>query len=145
MTLPAGFHVVTYAKIVNTPAMPFLARAWTALLDADLITSPGYCYVAWDHAAILAFDGDGNIIGTISYTHEVWASRLTVIIGYVAPAWRAHGVYRRLWQELVIIAQDKKCARIEGGTMAKNKVMRAVAESFGRREDGITLNFDVPS
>ncbi len=103
-------------------------KGWLPLTDL-----PGY----YGDGAILA-EVYGQAVGFITYRSTEKTGTLSLIFGWVEPKHRNKGVYRKLWDELVKYAQEKKFTRIDGTTHAGNLPMRACFEHLGRKEMWVT-------
>ena len=132
-----------YESLPYTPAIALALEGWHELAQAGHC-DPGGIFVAWDHHAIVAFDKLDHPLGVLTFTKQDWNRTCFVVIGWVLPAHRSRGVYRAMWDKLVVLAQEWKFARIEGTTAIENDKMRAVAKALGRKERGVYLWYDVP-
>lgn len=129
-------------QINRTPAVQLAVEGHTYLFDYQL-TDP-VTQVSWNNSAILG-RVDGELAGVITFTHTKWAKQFDISIGYVRPRYQGRGLYRAMWNALVVKAQDLSAVSIQGNTSIKNDHMRAVAEALGRIERGVILGFDVPT
>lgn len=132
-----------YEGLNFTPALKLAVRGWLELLEEGLADNA--LGLAWDQNAFVAFDEDGEAVGTIVYQHFQYRKELWVQQGYVLPEHRGKGVYKELFAACVAKARELKAVRISGGTHPRNAVMRAAAEQQGRRETGIVTTFEVPA
>lgn len=135
--------IEVFKKMVNTPAVAFAARAWVAMLD-DRLCDPTVIWLQWDDGAILA-TVDGEPIGVITYNYSEWNRTIYVRLGFVSPDRRGLGVYRKLWERLISVAQELNCYEVRSATNIGNRPMRAVAERLGRAEEQVTLVYRLPA
>lgn len=129
-----------YENLNFTPALPLAVDGWKYLLDNKLCRNT--IMVFWDNWAIVAFSGKIPI-GVLTFAKSDWQRELYINIGYVLEPWREKGIYRLLWDEIVKWGKELKLACVNGSTAASNEHMRAVAKKLGRREDGVSLRYDL--
>ena len=127
--------------INHTPAFAIALEGHLALIREGL--APEAQIVSWDDQAILATI-DGEPVGVMLWRKPDHWRDVTLDLGYVRPAFRRLGVYRAMWDALVVCAQDCGARRITSVTSVDNADMRAVAVKLGRREATIGLWYDVP-
>jgi GNAT superfamily N-acetyltransferase len=134
--------IIRYFEGFNrTPATVLAVRGWLDLNERGL--GEPVLNLSWDANVIGAFDGE-TCVGVIVWQHVKWSKQIFIDLSYVDPAARRHGVYRAMWDALVVKAQEIGVAFIYGITDAANEAMRAVAKEVGREECGISLRFAVP-
>lgn len=102
------FHVAT---VDGSRVVPFLAKAWTALMD-DGQWSKTEVLVSGDLQCVYAVDGR-DIVGCLSY-HIDEGVGAVINIAYVLPDYRGRGVYRLLHRAFA------RKAKAEGATCAIN-------------------------
>jgi RimJ/RimL family protein N-acetyltransferase len=129
-----------YEGINYTPAFPLALKGNFELFTAGF--SQPCQTISWDMNAVSA-EVDGKAIGVIVWSKIAHMKEAFVNLGYVLPASRNQGIYRKMWDALVIRAQEEKLDHISGTTHVLNESMRAVARSLGRREEGVTLFFQL--
>lgn len=128
-------------QINRTPAVELALRANAELIAAGLAEPLNM--VSWDNKAIIGFV-DGAPVGVITFYHIAYAKQLDIQIGYVLPTSRGQGVYRAMWNALVVKARELNALVIQGNTHLDNAPMRAAAKALGRIEIGVILKFNVP-
>ena len=142
------YEVLEYDGLNNTPAVNLIAMAQVELLANGY--GPRELQGAWDQQALVAipvasaYRHPHQAVGLITYSHEKWRKLIWIHLGYVAPEFRGRGVYRLLWDRLVIAARKAKALEIHGGTSVKNSAMLECARKLGREQVYITTRFVVP-
>jgi hypothetical protein len=129
-----------YEGINHTPAVELLVRAQSELLRDGLVIPQ--VMIFWDDRAVVAFSEDDRAIGVISYA-KPWGRELDIRLGYVLPEHRRLGVYRLMWDALVVKARELGATSIVGATRAENTAMRRTAAALQREELGIILRYTV--
>ena len=133
---------IQHHKSINgTPALRLAIEA-EAHLQAHSLIGP-YQLTQWNQQALTAWLGN-EIVGILTYQDEDWRNEFAVILGYVVPHHRNQGIYRALWEALIIRARDAGRPRIIGGTSPHNTTMLSTMEALGRRAFQILFAFDVP-
>lgn len=130
-----------FRQISGSRAME-IAIEGEAFLHAQGFSSP-HLHVQWNHEALVA-DVDGEAAGILVYADVDWKNEVWVVLGYVRPHFRRRGIYRALWEALVVRARQAGRPRIGGDTSIKNKAMQQTMEALGRRPVAIIYDFDVP-
>jgi hypothetical protein len=135
--------ILRVPQLGGTPFAGFAVQVNAALLDEGF-ADPFVSMVGWDTAAVVALSGrDLTPAGIITYADSKWRKCFDVGMGYVLPDWRRRGIYRAMWDELVLAAQEQKVARIYGAIMVSNAPMLKVAVALGRRVESHNVVFDV--
>jgi GNAT superfamily N-acetyltransferase len=102
-------------------------------VDADDLRREGFGEVPRFHT--LVADADGAIVGLALFTvnFSTWTSvnGLHLEDLYVEPAWRRHGVARRLMHELAGVARMRGCRRLRWFVLRSNDGARRFYESIG--------------
>lgn len=128
-------------QIGGTPIIAFAVKAWMDELQAGLIDDTVQA-VNWDDRAAVAYeDVLLGPVGIITYSKSDWLKKTNIKLGYVRPEHRQRGVYRKLWDALVVKSRELGMLAIDGSTHVDNSVMRKVAERLGRTEHSINLSF----
>lgn len=139
----------------------------TAQLDAELIHveklqqhQPAYLYAVQAHvyfnvtypdeitgmsfhveSSALVVQYQGRVVGIMVYSIiEQWNAAF-VDVAFIDEAYRGQGWYRRMWDELVKLARDKKLSCIRGGTAVDNHKMQEVMRHLNRVPTGIYYNY----
>ena len=128
----------------GSPAMSIAVAGWKDLIDRGLMEENTFL-LGWDNQVIVARCPSGQIVGVLIYADIVWQQKLQVVLGYVVPRFRNNGVYRQLWQALILQAQELGWLRIEGATHTRNVWMKAVMRQLRREPSHIIYQFSVPS
>lgn len=132
--------ILHFDEINNTLAVPVALDAWHALRQQSLCQR--FVLVAWDDSALVAVSGEHDFpLGILTYRVAKWRKVIELQIGFVYPEQRRRGVYRALWNELVIRGRMAGVASIESGTAATNEPMRAALAALGRPETGVYTSF----
>ena len=137
---------VRYLKqLGGTPYLGFAVQAHAALLDEGL-ADPTTAMVGWGTSAMVAHVGrDMLACGIITFNHAEWDNRFDIGVGYVMPDYRRRGIYRLMWDELVLEAQRLKVARIYSAVKISNASMMKVATALGRHAESFNVLFEVPA
>ena len=143
-TLP--LTLIRVQQLGGSPYAGFAVQAHAALLDEGL-SDPSMTMVGWDTNAIVARVGrdEQMAVGIITYSYLNYCARLDIGVGFVVPDFRRRGVYRAMWDEIVLEAQRLKATKILGTTYIKNDRMVKVAVALGRRAESYNLVFEVPT
>jgi len=139
-------QVVFYSQLNNTPALTLALCAWLDIEGRGL--GDGTMSVFSSSNALVGFAENGRDrvpAGVITFQHIPEGDKVWIYQGYVLPEYRGRGIYRAMWNELVLKSLELKVSKIEGATHVRNKAMRDVARKLGRTETHIVLTFDVPS
>ena len=135
--------ILRVPQLGGTPFAGFAVEVNAALLEegfADFSVS----MVGWDTCAVVALSGrEQTPTGIITYADSKWHGCFDIGMGYVLPDWRRRGIYRQMWDELVLTAQEQKVSRIYGAIMVNNAPMLKVAVALGRRIESHNVVFDV--
>jgi hypothetical protein len=126
----------------HTRAVPLIAAAAHELECSGW--SSGNLIGSWDHQVILAISDSVEAVGVLTWDHQKWSRTIWVTLGYVVPHFRKSGVYRRMWDELILKARELGVPEIQGGTHVGNKPMLDCATRLGRVPLFITTSFKVP-
>ena len=93
---------------------------------------------------LLAYEGTGEPIGVMLFQRSDYAdTTLQISLGYVLPAFRRCGVYRRLFNELVGIAKELNARTIRGDTLMTNETAIAAFKRLGRKPAAMSFLYDV--
>ena len=133
-------------KINGTRFMGYVIKAHGDMIRANEAAAE-YLNINWDDQGFFAVEEKtGAIVGMITFGNEVpnYQQGLWIKLGFVTAGHRGRGVYRALWDRLVVFAQNKGVLTIDGTTHSSNVKMRAVAAKLGRIEHAIQLEFKVP-
>lgn len=130
--------IVHYNGINYTPIVTLIAKAQLNLL-LDGMSEP-LISIFWDDDLIAAFV-ENKPVGFISYKYSEYIKTVNIHIGWVEPEYRRTGIYRQMWDELVIKSRDLKAKHIMSTTHLKNHQMRATAKKLGRNEISINLSY----
>jgi GNAT superfamily N-acetyltransferase len=137
---PTAVTICQYDGINNTPAPALIAQAWTEMLTAGTVSNETVS--SWDNQALVAFYGEAPA-GLLTYDHVKYRKLVWIQLAWVAPAFRRLGIYRKLWDRVVIEARRLEAVKIQGGTALNNTVMREAARKMGRAELYVVTNFDL--
>lgn len=127
-------------QINGSPEMGYAAHVFAMMLGQNQCDAR-FNMLHWEDEAIVFRDTSNNIAGIITFMEEKYNKRIWIKLGYVNQDTRAKGVYRAMWDKLVLIGRERDFTSIGGSTHIDNLVMRAVAKSFGRTEISVTLEF----
>jgi GNAT superfamily N-acetyltransferase len=127
-------------KLNESKAMPLAVEGWKNLLDRGMTSYSAL--VHWDHKAFYA-EEDGAVIGLLTYEYSEWTNRACVVLGYVAPEHRKKGVYRALWEALVLLGKEKGWQKITGTTHVKNHDMATVMAALGRKPEYVSFSYSL--
>lgn len=130
-----------FAEISRTDAVQLALEGHAWLIRQGL--SEAIPQIGWDSSAIVGYV-DGFAQGVITFSHTKWAKQIDISVGYVREGKRGLGLYRAMWDALVVQARALGAPVIMGNTDVHNEEMRAVARELGRTEIGVILKFDVP-
>lgn len=145
-----SFDVKFYDGLFNTPALELAIRGWCDCVERGL--GDGTLSVSWDQKAYVV-SGPANLsapgrdmmpIGVITFDHLPGFKKVWISQSWVQPEYRGLGVYRMMWERVILKAAELKAVKIESGTHMNNTTMRSIARKLGRSETGITLTYDVP-
>lgn len=136
-------QITRYTGLNNTPALPLLVRGWAELIESRLVLNQ--IMVNWEHDALVAWrEGPDPIpVGVMSYHYADWTKEVHIPLGYVVPQFRRQGVYRALWDTLVVRAHELGAVLITSSTAAGNHAMRDCAAQLGREDVGRVLRYRV--
>lgn len=124
--------ILEASRLNGCAALPLAVRGWSELLEKG---NAGDCVaLQWDQSA-LWIEEDGAPVAVIVWQLQDYRSEVWISLSYVSPVFRNRGYFKALYGRLVELAQEKKLTRIAGGVNVANHVMRAAAESVGRRAD----------
>lgn len=138
--------VISHHDQLNfSPAVPIAVEAWHEIIISG--RSENAVLLHFEHRAITA-DIEGHLgqrqpVGVLVWQKLDWRSEAFVVLGYVRNSVRRHGIYRKLFNELVEKARELKLTRIAGTTHFDNAEMRAVASALGRRETSINTILEI--
>lgn len=135
-----------FKQLNNTPALALAMHAWADLEERGLGDGSMSVYTSLN--AFVAYANNGSDVvpaGVLTFEHQEHANKIWIYSGFVLPQFRGAGIYRSLWNELVLKAMELKVAKIEGATHMRNTAMREVAKHLGRTETYVVFNFEVPS
>jgi GNAT superfamily N-acetyltransferase len=135
------YEIKHYDGINYTPAIQLIVEAQADLLRTG--KSEPLLSALWDNQVVAAFEGD-YCIGVITWNYSAWVKTASINIGYVDKNYRRKGIYRMLWDELVIKAREKGAVNITGSTHLDNAAMRAAAKALGRIESSVNLLYRIP-
>lgn len=141
-----AIHIAFFKQLNNTPALALAMRAWADVEERGL--GDGSMTVYSNLNAMVGYAQNGRDmlpVGVITFEHQEHAGKIWIYSGFVLPEFRGRGIYRAMWNELVLKAMDLKAAKIEGATHMRNASMRAVAKKLERTESYVVLSFDVPA
>lgn len=130
--------IKTFDGINHTPAVELLARAQYELIR-DRLVFPNVL-MFWDDQAIVGFLED-QPVGVISFSNTSWTRTVDIKLGYVIPEHRKLGVYRAMWEALVVKAQELKASQIVSTTHINNAPMLATSDALGRQRTGYVLRY----
>lgn len=99
-------------------------------------------FINWDDKVIVA-KYNNEIVGAIVYVEIKWQKLINVTYGFVYNRFRKKGIYRKMWNELVGIAEKNNFNYIIGATGIKNEIMRTVMEKLNRKEFRIIYEYKV--
>ena len=124
MTIEIG----RYKSINRTDVMPCYYKAMLDLLENGL---SGYWYFTQCKAlkAIVAKDND-KLIGFIAYDYN--DAYLSIYLGWVDIDYRGKGIYKQMYNDLVVVAKDLNMVQIDGWIHKDNESVIKVMEKLGR-------------
>ena len=131
-------EIVFYDGINNTPAMDIALEAWNDIRNSGM--SDNTISLHFEQKAFLAMNGDVPI-GIIIVERFDYMKMVQIRIGWVTPAHRGTGVYRKLFEAVVEKAREWGAVEVLGVTRPHNNKMRMVARSLGRVEVGVILRY----
>ena len=134
-------EIVFYDGINNTPAMDIALEAWNDIRNTGM--SDNTITLHFEQKAFLAMGNSNFPIGIILVERFDYMKMVQIRIGWVTPAHRRTGVYRKLFDAVVDKAREWGAVEIIGVTRPQNHRMRAVARSMGREEVGVVLRYVV--
>lgn len=134
--------ILHFDGINQTAAFAIALEGHLALIREGL-SQPAQI-VSWDDRAIVAMIGD-EPAGVMNWREVKHWREVSLDLGYVRPAYRRRGVYRAMWNALVVKAAEVGARRIIASTHVDNAAMRATAAKLGRYEAAVSLWFDLPS
>ena len=121
----------------------FMISEYTELMHQGMAPVTESMPLNYQHKIIYVTEGD-MIIGAMAYQKVDWKNVLYIYFGCVHKNFRLRGVYRMMWTELLLKAEEEKVAGIEGSSFVTNEPMKAVNASFGRRPIAISFRYDMP-
>ncbi len=137
--------ILRVPQLGGTPFLGLAVQVHAALLEEGF-ADPEAPMVSWDTSAVVALSGhELTSAGIITYVEMKWRNCFDIGMGYVLPDWRRRGIYRHMWDELVLVAQDKNVCKIYGAIKITNAPMLKVAIALGRRVESQTVVLDVGS
>jgi GNAT superfamily N-acetyltransferase len=137
-------RIEQYNGLNRTPAALLAAEGHLELLRLGFADTMVYNY--WDDEALVAFDADSQMtppLGVITFQHTKHYRQIDLKIGYVREPFRRMGVYRKLWEQLVGLAVERKAVLIRSGVHIDNVTMQNVALSQGRMIRGYTFDYPI--
>lgn len=148
--VPPSFEVKFYDGLYQTPALELAVRGWLDCVERGF--GEGALNIGWDQKAYVAFAptnlserGRGMVpVGVCTFEYMAPFKKVWIAQSYVIEPYRGLGIYRMLWERVVLKAIELKAVKVESGTHPLNTTMRAIARKLGRVETGITLTYDVP-
>lgn len=129
-------------QIGGSRATPIAVAGWHYLHQNGLVNNNTWA-VNWDDEAIIGVNLADRPIAILIFSHQKWLKTIYVKLGYVEADFRRKGVYGKLWEKLVEIAQERNVPYIEGATMLQNAAMRSQAKQMDRVEYGVMLRYEV--
>lgn len=138
--------VVFFKQLNNTPALALAVRGWADVEERGLGDGTMSVFASLNAFVAYAENGRDHVpAGVITFDHDLTLNRIWIFQGFVLPEFRGQGLYRRMWNELVLKAIELKVAKIQSSTHVRNIAMREASKKLGRVEDAISMTFDVPS
>lgn len=139
-------NVVYFEQLNGTPALALAMRGWADVEERGFGDGLLNVYATLNALVGYAENGRDQVpAGVITFEHQEHLNRIWIYQGFVLPEFRGRGVYRLMWNELVLKALELKAAKIQSATHVRNIAMRAVSKKLGRVEDLIGMTFDVPA
>ncbi len=124
------------------PAIPLALGGLLSLIEAGL-TEESSTGLGYESLLVVALDGL-QVVGVLLYAVQEYRLSLTVEYGFVHPDYRRQGIYRRLWEEIKLIAAETKIKKVIGITHVNNRSMQTVMEHLGRTVSYLTYEYRMP-
>lgn len=121
-----------FDQLNGSPAVPLIIKGLAELNNAGMLGDQ--LLVDDDHGAILAtaYGHDLSIpVGALAYRDLTWCNNFWVSLVWVDPGYRRQGVYRKMFDQVVLLAKKRGRLKISLGLHKGNAASRAAAESFG--------------
>lgn len=127
----------------GTPAAELAVRGW--LEDVEKYGQLELNMGAAHHALIGYAPNGRDMLPVGVLTFDTDAARVWIYQSYVLPEFRGRGVYSAMWTRLIEHVQHDlpKVRSIQSATNVRNQAMRAIAKRQDRREEAVTLRFDI--
>jgi GNAT superfamily N-acetyltransferase len=130
-------------RLGKANAADLIAAVWAELLGNG--HAPTYAIPFRMDDKVVWLESEGVPVAILTYTIDQWSDRIWINFAGVSPAWRKQGCYRRLYAEIIRIAQENKLSRVASGVEAGNLPMQEAAVRLGRRAEWTCYVQDVPS
>lgn len=145
MTTDNAIRIEIVDGLNGTPAAELAVRGWCDVVERGL--GDGSLNMSSSLKAVIGYAANGRDmlpVGVITWDSE--GARIWVYQSYVQPEFRGRGVYIAMWHALVdhVTKEFPKARSIESATHIRNLAMREIAKKLGRREEAITLRYDIP-
>lgn len=145
-TTAAGFDPVNigfYTDIGFSPAWNLVPRAMAELIDSGFAQDPSPQPPAVADPVLIAFVDD-RPVGFLAYRYDATCGSWWIMLSYVLPDHRKHGIHTRLFNSLVERAKARgDILTIKSGTHINNKPAQAAFERQGRLISGLFYDFIV--
>jgi hypothetical protein len=145
------YEIKHYEGLNYTPALKIAVAGHMELLNRELCSPTvllHHSYKAFvatqdnaDEPGEVAFSEE--VVGVLVYEHREYDKELSIILGYVYPAFRQRGVYALLWEHAVTKAQELKCHHITGGTHVNNANMQRMMGNQFRQLTGMFYEYRI--
>lgn len=129
-------EVLHVDKVCNTDVSKFLALGWAQLIMNG--NGGRDCPFGWDNPAFYIKE-DGLVVAALTYSYAEHNHSLLIRLGYVDASRRRKGLYRSLYEALLVKAKDLGAYEVRGITDSNNKEMQAVAIALGRVPENISF------
>jgi RimJ/RimL family protein N-acetyltransferase len=132
--------ITHYHGFNNTPAAIIAVKVQLELLESGF-SAPLISLFYEDQIILATIKPSTEPVGVMIWKHYEWIKTVQIHLSYVTSGFRRRGVYRRMWDELLIKARETNAKIIESTIHIDNHAMRAVAKSLGHTERSINLSY----
>lgn len=139
---PTKQPTIEYVRQIDgTPAMPYVIDAYVSLRRAGNI-EPWECPASGYEEAFYIVNRAKRVVAVLSFSESATSDGvITVNMGYVTKAYRKRGLYRLLWDRLVVEARKRKARAIGGFHKPGNAAILKFNDSVGRKTKYVYSEF----